>query len=71
MPIYEVNLKAIVTDAFRVIADSEQEAIERAEIIFRNDNAAKISVKSFGVSPYDEVRKDESSLYAPNLYPSA
>lgn len=52
MPIYEVNLKAIVTDTFRVIADSEQEAIERAEIIFRNDNAAKISVKSFGVSPY-------------------
>ena len=38
MTVYEVKVKATVTDTFRVIAENEYEAAERAELMFRNDN---------------------------------
>jgi hypothetical protein len=42
MEMYEVVLKAEVTQTFRVIADNQREATERANLMFSNENACKV-----------------------------
>jgi len=51
MAVFEVKLKATVTDTFRVIAENEYEAAERAELIFRNDNGSDLLDACFVVRP--------------------
>ncbi len=42
MKIYEVAVNALVTNTFRVVADTESEAARLAAIMFSNDNPAKV-----------------------------
>jgi len=42
MEVYEVVVKAMVTETFRVIATDQSEATEKASLMFTNDNPADI-----------------------------
>ena len=59
MAVYEVKVRATVTDTFRVIAENEYEAAERAELMFRNDNGNGVLGACF------VVRSTESSHQSP------
>jgi hypothetical protein len=49
MEVYEVVVKAVVTHTFRVIADNQREATERASLMFSNENVCKVLDLKFDV----------------------
>lgn len=57
MEVYEVVVKAMVTNTFRVIAHNQQEAIERADLMFSNDNLAKVLALEFDIHRDQEIAR--------------
>ena len=53
MAVFEVKVKATITETHRVIADNEYEAAERAELMFRNDNAGEMLDARFSIRSAD------------------
>jgi len=49
MEVYEVVVKAVVTHTFRVVADNQREASERANLMFSNENLGKVLELKFDV----------------------
>lgn len=49
MEVYEVAVNALVTNTFRVVADTESEAARLAAIMFSNDIPAKVMDLKFVV----------------------
>jgi hypothetical protein len=49
MEVYEVAVNALVTNTFRVVADTETEASRLAAIMFSNDIPAKVLDLKFDV----------------------
>lgn len=42
MQVYEINVKATVSETFRIIADSDEDARARASLMFENEVTAKV-----------------------------
>lgn len=49
MEVYEVVVKAVLTNTFRVIADNQREATERANLMFLNENLANVLDLKFDI----------------------
>lgn len=49
MEVYEVVVKAVLTNTFRVIADNQREATERANLMFSNENLANVLDLKFDI----------------------
>lgn len=55
MRVYEIVVKATVSDTFRIIADNDKEATEKACLMFKNDVTATVLKVQFDVlEPDDE-----------------
>lgn len=57
MEVYEVVVKAMVTNTFRVIAQNQQEAIERADLMFSNDNLAEVLSLEYDIHRNQELAR--------------
>lgn len=60
---FEVKVKATLTDTYRVIAENNDEAAKRAEMMFRNDNGDGLVDANFVVrSSESDSQSDEGEL---------
>lgn len=60
---FEVKVKATLTDTYRVIAENNDEAAKRAEMMFRNDNGDGLVDANFVVrSSESDSQSDEAEL---------
>ncbi len=57
MEVYEVVVKAMVTNTFRVIAQNQQEAIKRADLMFSNDNLAEVLSLEYDIHRNQELAR--------------
>lgn len=58
---FEVKVKATLTDTYRVIAENNDEAAKRAEMMFRNDNGDGLVDANFVVrSSESDSQADEA-----------
>lgn len=55
MDVYEVVVNAKVTNTFRVIAENQREAAERANRMFSNDTLAKVLELNFHIHQNEEL----------------
>jgi hypothetical protein len=49
MRIYEIMVKATVSETFRIIADSDEDATARARLMFKNEVTANVLSVQFSV----------------------
>jgi hypothetical protein len=57
MEVYEVVVKAMVSNSFRVIADNQWEATEKAMLMFSNENLAKVLDLKFDIQRDREITR--------------
>jgi hypothetical protein len=55
MEVYEVVVKAMVSNSFRVIAENQWEATEKAMLMFSNENLAKVLDLKFDIQRDREI----------------
>jgi hypothetical protein len=73
MDVFEIKVKATVSEAYRVIAKDEQETKKMAGLMFRNENRHQILATEFDVRPENykspvtshQSPEDETSLNCP------
>ena len=54
MDVFEIKVKATVSEAYRVIAKDEHEAKKMAGLMFRNENRHQILATEFDVRPEND-----------------
>lgn len=57
MEVYEVVVKAMVSNSFRVIAKNQWEATEKAMLMFSNENLAKVLDLKFDIQRDREITR--------------
>jgi len=57
MEVYEVVVKAMVSNSFRVIAENQWEATEKAMLMFSNENLAKVLDLKFDIQRDREIAR--------------
>jgi hypothetical protein len=57
MEVYEVVVKAMVSNSFRVIAENQWEATEKAMLMFSNENLAKVLDLKFDIQRDREITR--------------
>ena len=57
MEVYEVVVKAMVSNSFRVIAENQLEATEKAMLMFSNENLAKVLDLKFDIQRDREITR--------------
>lgn len=68
---FEVKVKATLTDTYRVIAENNDEAAKRAEMMFRNDNGDGLVDANFVVrSSESDSQADEAESSHEGAEPS-
>lgn len=55
MEVYEVVVKAMVSNSFRLIAENQWEATEKAMLMFSNENLAKVLDLKFDIQRDREI----------------
>lgn len=61
MRVYEISVKATVSETLRILADSDEEATARAHLIFKNEVTANVLNVQFS------VQKKEPELFSDTI----
>ncbi len=54
MEVYEVVVKAMVTTTFRVIAENQRDATQKAKFMFANENLARVLDSAYVIQIYKQ-----------------